>query len=110
MLGCDMEGAMNRFLQDDHFYQECYGQVMREPAFDLLKEAIQSGDSEQAFHYAHTLKGVIANMGLTPLYEIIVKIVDILRQGTTDGLLPLCEELLQKRDIFRDFLTEPESR
>lgn len=109
-MGCDMEGAMNRFLQDDHFYQECYGQVMKEPAFDLLGEAIRENNTQQAFHYAHTLKGVIANMGLTPLYEIIVRMVEILRQGTTDGIEPLYQELLKKKEEFSGLVAESESR
>ena len=60
----------------------------------------------QAFECAHTLKGMLANMGLTPLYDIVVRIVEPLRAGETAGLLPACDELLAARDRLNTLLKE----
>ena len=37
-------------------------------------------------------------MGLIPLYDIVVRIVEPLRAGEPAELLPVCDELLAARD------------
>ena len=60
----------------------------------------------QAFECAHTLKGMLANMGLIPLYDIVVRIVEPLRAGEPAELLPVCDELLAARDRLNTLLKE----
>ncbi len=36
-LGCDIDGAMNRFLGDKEFYFECFDELMKDPGFEELK-------------------------------------------------------------------------
>ncbi|MCR5715545.1 MAG: Hpt domain-containing protein [Lachnospiraceae bacterium] len=103
-MGCDMDGALNRFLQDEEFYAECYAQVMSDPSFDQLKSALDAGDVEEAFHCAHTLKGVIANMGLTPLLNIVVDLVEPLRAGKLDGMQEKYAALLAERKKYEALL------
>lgn len=103
-MGCDMDGALNRFLQDENFYLDCYKQVLDDEAFGKLKEALENKQTEEAFHYAHTLKGVIANMGLTPLYNIVVRIVEPLRAGSIENLMPIYEELMTEREKYKALL------
>ena len=79
--GCDVEGALTRFLNNEAFYAKCYKKFLDDPAFSALDEALKAKDAETAFRHAHTLKGLTANMGLTPLYDIVVKIVEPLRGG-----------------------------
>lgn len=43
---------------------------------------------------------MLANMGLTPMYDIAVRIVEPLRAGNADGLLPIYEELLQAKSVL----------
>lgn len=99
-MGCDMDGALNRFLQDEEFYEECYAQVLQDASFEHLKEALDQGNTEEAFHCAHTLKGVIANMGLTPLLDVVVELVEPLRAGKIEGMLDKYEELMEERGKF----------
>ena len=84
--GCDIQGALSRFLDDEDFMLECIVMVSTDPAFEALGRAINEGNITNAFEAAHTLKGILANTGLTPLYEIIVQIVEPLRAGKTEGL------------------------
>lgn len=99
-LGCDMEGAMERFLNDEDFYRECFEKVLEDPGFNSLGEALREKDVQRAFESAHALKGVLANLGLTSLYNIIVEIVNPLREEKTDGLLFSYERLLQERECY----------
>lgn len=96
--GCDVDGAMERFMGDEELYQVCLHSVMSDKSFAGLKEALERNDVREAFDHAHTLKGVLANMGLTPMYDITVQIVEPLRAGSLEHLLPIYEELMQAKD------------
>lgn len=79
--GCDIDGAMGRFLNKEDFYARCYKKFLKDPSFAALGEALQTNNVEDAFRYAHTIKGVVANMGLTPLFDMAVEIVEPLRRN-----------------------------
>lgn len=92
--GCDIPGAMERFVEDEELYLSCLDAVLHDENFQALGEALRERDTARAFDCAHTLKGVLANMGLVPLYDIIVKIVEPLRQEQIDHLQNTYHELL----------------
>lgn len=46
----------------------------------------------------HTLKGVLANLGLTPIYDIVVRIVEPLRAKSAEGVMEEYEKLLAARE------------
>ena len=48
--------------------------------------ALDAGDVTAAFEAAHTIKGVMGNMGLTPMYEEVCYIVESLRNGRLDNM------------------------
>ncbi len=104
-MDCDIDGAMSRFLDNEEFYVRCLKKMLLDPSFALLGEALRDGDVDKAFHHAHTLKGVVANMGLTPLYDLIVRIVEPLRAGhMEDGLLDAYQRVLAQRDSYQKLL------
>ncbi len=79
--GCNIDEAMGRFLNNEAFYGKCYGKFVADKGFARLGEALQAGDVKGAFEAAHDLKGISANMGITPVYELIVGMVEVLRAG-----------------------------
>lgn len=103
--GCDVEGALERFVGDEELYKTCLYTVLSDKAFEGLGESLRVGQSKEAFDYAHTLKGVLANMGLTPMYDIVVRIVEPLRAEDLEGLLPVYEELLQAKSVLAAMVT-----
>lgn len=92
--GCDVNGALERFLGDEELYVSCLQTVIQDPAYEKLGEALKAQNIKDAFEYSHTLKGVLANMGLTPIYDIDVRIVEPLRAGNSENLMSVYEELL----------------
>lgn len=104
--GCDVDGALARFIGDRELYRSCLHTAAGDQNFELLPEALRAGETARAFECAHTLKGMLANMGLTPLYDVVVRIVEPLRAGETAGLLPACDELLAARDRLNTLLKE----
>lgn len=96
--GCDIDGALERFVGDEELYVTCLNTVLIDKAFAGLGDALSKGEIKETFDYAHTLKGVLANMGLTPMFDISVRIVEPLRAGKAENLMPIYEELLQAKD------------
>ena len=73
-----------------------------DPAFAGLGEALAAKDVDTAFRHAHTLKGLIANMGLTPLYDLAVQIVEPLRAGQCqEELSGLYQRLMDEMKPYR---------
>lgn len=100
--GCDIAGAMKRFLEDEDLYCSCLKEVLTDENFNILKEGIAKKDMEVAFQAAHTLKGVLGNMGLTPLYNIVIKMVEILRSNRWDNVPMLYDDLMEQFLIVKD--------
>ena len=101
---CDVEGALARFLDDEDLYEQFYGELLNDEAFGKLGLALDENRVSDAFEYAHTLKGIIGNMGLTPLFETICEIVETLRIGSTEGVLLKYYELLKQKEYFSTFM------
>ena len=96
--GCDIKDAMERMMDDEDFYIECLEDIPPDPNFLRLTEALNNKNIEEAFNSAHTLKGVLINLALTPMYNKVVEIVEPLRTGFCKGLIEKNEELLAMRE------------
>lgn len=102
--GCDLEGALERFLDDKELYMSCLQTVISDTAFEKLGEALEDKLVPEAFDYAHTLKGVFANLGLTPMFVIVEQIVEPLRTGSADNLLEPYGQLLEANEHLKQIL------
>lgn len=101
-LGCDMDGALHRFMDNADLYKECYHDTMTSGDFTELKNALDQGNVKAAFMAAHNLKGVLANMGLTPLENTMISIVEPLRLGNMDGVKQQYDKLMEQMKMFRE--------
>ncbi|MEG2378555.1 MAG: Hpt domain-containing protein [Clostridia bacterium] len=99
--GADIDGTMARFLDDVDLYKSCFAKYLQDEAFDKLGRALSEKDYKSAFEYAHTLKGITGNMGLTPLYSDICNIVEALRETDYSCLLSYYTEVLNQLKILR---------
>lgn len=86
MWGCDTDAALERVLGDENLYLKFILQYCGNEDIDKLDEFILNKDAEGGFTLAHTLKGVYGNLGLTPVYDIICEIVEMLRNGMKEGV------------------------
>ena len=101
---CDVEGALERFLDDEEMYMDFLHQIAEEEAIVKLGKAIDAGDIQLAFDYAHTLKGVHGNMGLTPLYLLDIEIVEPLREGTFETVKENYQKLVAENEKLKEIL------
>ena len=106
--GCDVRGALQRCVDDESFYEMLVNMLLDDPSFAGLDKAMAEDDIVAAFEAAHTLKGVLSNLGITPLSELVVKLVEPLRKGTEPhDLGAQYGEFSVKLDEFRSLLSAP---
>lgn len=84
-FGCseeDLSRAVERFLNNDAFYERCFTKYLADTSFKSLGEALKTNNVADIFNHAHTLKGVTANMGITPVYDEVCIIVEAVRDSS----------------------------
>jgi len=102
--GCDVEGALERFLDDKDLYMTCLETVITDSNFDKLGTALEDENVLEAFECSHTLKGVFANLGLSPMFSIVETIVEPLRGGSAHNLEDAYEKLLASNEQLKRIL------
>jgi len=81
-FGANVDEGLQRCLNNEVFYLKLVSHFLEDKSFDKLKEEISNGNLEEAFKASHALKGVLGNLSLTPLYEIIYELTELLRNQT----------------------------
>lgn len=97
-FGADVESGLERCMNNEGFYLKLVEKSLGDNSFDKLVEAIDSNDLEGAFEAAHSLKGVTGNLALTPIYDPVVEITELLRSRTDMDYSELKSRILEKRD------------
>lgn len=82
-LGADYEKGMSLCLNNEDFYFKMIGKGLANEKFESLGKNIEAENIQAAFEDAHALKGVCANLALTPLLSAVEKIVEPLRAKDT---------------------------
>ena len=95
--GADVDDGLRRCMNNEGFYLKLVEKAAADPSFDRLKEAVASGDLEKGFEAAHALKGVTANMALTPILTPVQQITELLRNRTQADYGPLLAEIDARR-------------
>ena len=78
-FGADVESGLERCMNNEGFYLKLVEKSLGDNSFDKLVEAIDSNDLEGAFEAAHSLKGVTGNLALTPIFNPLCELVELLR-------------------------------
>ena len=80
--GADTEDGLKRCLGKEDFYLKMINLALKNENFELLEGALKTEDYVKSFELCHALKGVIANVSLTPLYDLISDLTEKLRACT----------------------------
>ena len=80
--GANTEEGLARCMNNEPFYLRMVGMVLADANFERLKQAVEAGDAAAAFEAAHALKGMVGNVSLTPIYEPVCRITELLRGRT----------------------------
>jgi len=66
--------------------------------FESLAESLQSNNLEDAFEAAHALKGVIGNLALSPIYEPLASMTEMLRAKEDADYVSIYKPIKETRD------------
>lgn len=97
----DVADAAGRFMKNDGIYKKFLFRFPTEKGFGELFETLENGTTEEAFRAAHTMKGLVANLSLKSINEILVPMTEVLRAGErpqeeqVKALKAAYEEMLQ---------------
>ncbi|MCM1195139.1 MAG: Hpt domain-containing protein [Corallococcus sp.] len=79
----DYAGTKARLMTDERIAR-FVNKFPADGSYQLLVDSIASGNVQDAFRAAHTIKGVAQNLGFTLLYKSAEEVTEILRAGSLD--------------------------
>ena len=98
--GANVDEGLSRCLNNEEFYLKLVGSMRDEDKFDALESAIEDGRLDDAFEAAHALKGVLGNLSITPLFEPVAEITELLRARTDMDYSELMDKIATQRERF----------
>ena len=80
--GANVDEGLGRCMGNEALYLKLVSTIPNEEKFSKLMESLEANDLDSAFENAHALKGVTGNLALTPLYDPLVEVTELLRSRT----------------------------
>jgi HPt (histidine-containing phosphotransfer) domain-containing protein len=99
-FGANIQDGLSRCMNNEAFYLRLVNMALDDASFEKLSEAVKSGDKKAAFEAVHALKGVMANLALTPLFDVLSEMTELLRVGADADYPAFLERLLQQRAML----------
>ena len=96
-FGANVDEGLQRCMNNEAFYLRLVPMAVNDAGFDKLQITLNARDLDAAFEAAHALKGVLGNLSLTPLYELISEMTELLRARQEVDYGPMLEDILAKR-------------
>ncbi len=90
--GADVDEGLARCMNMEDFYIGLVKKAVADNRLPLLEQQIGEGDLDAAFETAHALKGMYANLSLSPLTKPVSEITELLRGRTETDYSPLLAE------------------
>ena len=106
--GIDVEGARNRFMGNLDMLERFLKKFLADNNYTALADAMEAGETQAAFNAAHTLKGVCGNLSLTPLYEAVSDITELLRAGDIEGASPILPRVADEYEKMKAVISRLE--
>ena len=101
--GCNVDEGLKRCMNNEAFYLKMVDMFFSDGSkIDALGSALQADDLDEAFEQAHALKGVCANLALTPLEIKISEITELLRARTQTDYSDMYREITVLYDKMKN--------
>lgn len=104
--GADVETTLKRFMGNEAIYQKFLGKFPDDPNYVNLGKNLEEGAFEKAYECAHALKGVVGNLGLTPIFEKVSTLVEELRNKAPEdvNVERATQEWLEIKKVYEQFI------
>ena len=101
--GCNVDEGLKRCMNNEAFYLKMVDMFFSDGSkIDALGTALQADNLDEAFEQAHALKGVCANLALTPLEIKISEITELLRARTQTDYSDMYREITVLYDKMKN--------
>lgn len=85
--GFEVKNTMERFMNNEMLYIKFMKKLLEDHNYTSLMAAVNEKDYSNAFVHAHTLKGVLANLGLVEPLAKLLPVVKRLRSEQSVGIV-----------------------
>ena len=100
-FGANVDEGLGRCMKNEAFYLRMVGMAIKDPNYERLEKTVEENDLQGAFEAAHALKGVLANLAITPLLTPVSELTEQLRTRTPGDYRPQVQEILAKYEELR---------
>ena len=99
--GANVDEGIARCMGNEEFYLNIVKKVLANEGYGKLRAALEAGDLEQGFEYAHALKGVTANASLDSLFAPVSEMTELLRARKNVDYAPYLEEMFRQLELLK---------
>ncbi len=97
-FGVNTKEGLTRCMNNEKFYFRMLKMGLSSDQFDKLGNALESGNTSEAFEASHALKGVLGNLALTPIYNPLADMTEMLRAGKEADYVEMYKPILDLRN------------
>jgi len=105
-FGANTTEGLHRCMDNESFYLRMVRMIPGDSNFQKLYDAIDAGNLTAAFEAAHALKGSTGNLALTPIYEPVYEITELLRARTEMDYCSLLERIRKGHEALKEICAE----
>ena len=97
-FGVNTKEGLTRCMNNEKFYFKMIKMGLASDQFDKLGAALENNKLDEAFEAAHALKGVLGNLALTPVYNPLAEMTELLRAGKSEDYVTMYKPILELRN------------
>ena len=98
--GADVQTGLTRCAGNEALYLKLINMGLSDPKFEELGTVLQEKNLDKAFEICHALKGVIGNLALTPLFDSLSQMTELLRNREALDYSSIYLQIISIRSIF----------
>ena len=96
--GARVDEGLARCMGREDFYLKLVRMTCNDGNMAKLQVSVAAGDLDAAFEAAHALKGILANLALTPALTPVSEITEYLRAGKEMDYTPCLNRVTEEMD------------
>lgn len=78
--GYDVDGALARFVNNEILYMTFLKKFPSDEHYGVIKPKLVAKEYDEAYKAAHAIKGVAGNLGLTPVFETVNELLQLIKK------------------------------
>ena len=95
-FGANVDEGLARCLNNEQFYLRLVNRSIENDGFGKLSAAVDANDAKAVFEISHKLKGVLANLAITPILEPVSELCELARKETPGDYRAYVDTILAK--------------